>query len=156
MNLAELKKQQKEQYIKDNDLEQSYLPEAVLWQCRPLLPEVIMAGKDENNGNIIFFEETAGSLQKRHYGQSNRATSYNLVYYNGEKTDIVTRNYLVKAKINYNDGYDLPTLNKFLDNNSRRFNALDNDKPKRYSYNLTERENEIVREFVRKLRLYGE
>ena len=156
MNLAELKKQQKEQYIKDNDLEQSYLPEAVLWQCRPLLPEVIMAGKDENNGNIIFFEETAGSLQKRHYGQSNRATSYNLVYYNGEKTDIVTRNYLVKAKINYNDGYDLPTLNKFLDNNSHRFNALNNDKPKRYSYNLTERENEIVREFVRKLRLYGE
>ena len=155
-DIKEHKEELKEQYFKCNGLEQSFVSKSVLWQCRPLLPEVKIVGKDENNGNIIFFEETAGSLQKRHYGKINKATSYNLVYYNGEKADIVTRNYLVKAKIYYNDGYDLPTLNKFLDNNSHRFNALDNDKPKRYSYNLTERENKIVREFVRKLRLYGE
>lgn len=158
MNLVELKKQQKEQYIKDNELEQSYLPKAVLWQCRPLLPEVIMVGKDEK-GNIIFFEETKHSLQKRHYGETIKATNFNLVYYNGEKAELVTRNYLVRAKISYNDGFDLVRLNKFLDNNTARFNALgqnNGSKRKRYSYNLTEQENEIVREFVRKMRLYGE
>lgn len=156
MDLAELKKEQQDKYIIDNGLNQSYIDKKVLWQCRPLLPEIKIVGKDKNNGNIIFFEETSGSLQKRHYGKINKATSFNLVYFDGEKSNLVTRNYLVKAKIEYNDDYDLPMLNKFLDNNNHRFNALDNEKRKRYSYNLTERENEIVREFVRKLRLYGE
>lgn len=153
MDLNDYRKEQQDKYINDNGLNQSYIDKRVLWQCRPLLPEVKIVGKDKN-GNIIFFEETCGSLQKRHYGNSIKASSFNLVYFDGKKSSLVTRNYLITTKIDYNDGYDLPTLNKFLDNNNHRFNALNGEKRKRYSYNLTADENEIVREFVRKMRLY--
>ena len=46
---------------------ESYISEQVQFQCRELTPERKLVGKDEK-GNIIFFEETSGSLQNRHYG----------------------------------------------------------------------------------------
>lgn len=154
MNLKELKEQQKQKYIVENGLEQSHIDYKVLWQCRPLLPEVRIVGKDVKN-NIIFFEETASSLQKRHYGKNKKVMSYNLLYNDGEITYKVTKEYLQSSTIIFNEGYDLNMLCEYLENASSRFNPLKDKKKKKCSFYLTEDEIEIVRQFVKKMRAFN-
>lgn len=152
MNLIEFKKKQADEYIKKNGLENSYISRSVLLQCKELLPEVKLVGKDENN-NIIFFEETSGSLQKRHYGKSDKATSFNLLYNDGTKTEKVTKNYLLGKNIIFNEGYDMAQLHHFIENNNKCFNALEKKEKKiKCSFYLSEEEIDIVKDFVKKMR----
>lgn len=153
MKINDLKQQQKDDYIKNNSLEQSYIETKVLWQCKPLLPEVKIVGKDENN-NIIFFEETSGSLQKRHYGKFEKANSYNLLVNNGNETKKITKQYLNQAVINFNKGYDMELLLNFIENNNPCFNALDCEKKNSYRFSLSDKEYLIVKEFIDKMRKY--
>lgn len=153
MRIQELKQLQQRDYLKNNNLEQSYITQNVLWQCRPLLPEVNIVGKDRYH-NVIFFEETSGSLQRRHYGKSEEATSFNLLYNDGFKTYKMTKDYLKNNQIMFNTGYDLNLLINFLENNNHRFNALKDEKKKVYQYRLSEEENELVKEFIKKMRAF--
>ena len=149
MNIREFRKQEETK----NLLKDSYIEFKYLYQCRELTPERIEVGKDENN-NTIFFEETSGSLQRRHYGKSDKATSYNLIYSDGEKAHLVTKTYLRAVKIDFNDGYDMEMLFDFLKNNNHRFNALNNEKRRNCFFYLSEREIELVKEFIKKMRMW--
>lgn len=151
MNISELRQQQKEEYIKNNDLEQSYINPDVLFRCRPLLPEVKIVGKD-NNSNIIFFEETSGSLTKRFYKQFDKANSFNLIVFNGEKSELVTNEYLTTAKIEFNEGYNLEMITNFINSKNKRYNPLQHDKRKKCSFYLSENEIKLVKEFLGKIR----
>lgn len=150
MNLTEFKKQQMMDYKANNGIEASHISTKVLWQCRPLLPEVKIVGKSKNN--IIFFEETSGSLQKRHYGKSDKVTSYNLLYNNGKETKKVTAEYLKDTNIVFNENYDIEILNNFIKNNNNRFNALENEKRNKYCLFLSDNEIEAVKELVKRMR----
>ena len=80
----------REQYIKINDLQDSYIDKKILYQYRRVLPERKEVGKTID-GNKIFFEETRGSLVKRNYGKSDVVTSWNLLISDGEKSEILTQ-----------------------------------------------------------------
>ena len=151
MKLSELKALKLEEYKKNNNLEQSYISDSVLWQSRPLLPTVKIVGKD-GNGNVVFYEETSGSLQKRHYGKSDVATSYNLLYNDGIKTRLVTKEYLKNNVFELKEEYNIDKLVKFIENNNNRFNALDKEKTKPCQFKLTDEEHEIVKDFIKKMR----
>lgn len=154
MNLTELKKQQKEEYIEANNLQDSYVTKNALWQCRPLLPERKKVGTD-NRGNEIFFEETKGSLQSRHYGKINEPSSFNLIYIENSKAEKVTMEYLESCTmIAFNDGYNIEFLINFLENNNKRFNALKGVRKKQYYFSLSEEEYQLVEDFIRKMRAY--
>lgn len=154
MNLSELKKQLSLEYIEKNGLTDSFISKAVLVQCKDVLPERIKVGMDAK-GNRIFFEETSGSLQKKHYKKTKGATSFNLLYSDGKQSKKVTVKYLNDSVIKFeNDDYDLNVLLKFIENNNNRFNALVRDKRIKCSFYLTENEIETVNEFIRKMRKF--
>lgn len=149
MNIRDLKKQQ---YA----IPDSYIPLNILYQCREIRPERIIVAEDRNN--IIFFEETAGSLKRRHLEKTDKATSYNLLVSDGKnKAEKLTIEWLKGKVLNYKENYNLNFLISFLENNNHRFNALGIngfEKKKHFMMTLTETEHELVKEFVQKLRTY--
>ena len=156
MNIRERNKEFINKYIEDNGLKESYIKPEELWRYRSVLPEVKMVGKDEN-GNKIFFEETSGSLAKRHYGKFDKANSFNLCVFNGAETKLVTNDYLATAKIEFNEGYNLEMLSNFINNKNKRYNPLKHAKRIKCSFYLTEEEIELVKKFVERIReIYDE
>ena len=154
MNLSDFKKELARKHIESNGLTDSFISKTTLMQCKDVLPERINVGID-SKGNRIFFEETAGSLQKKHYKKTKGATSFNLLYSDGKKSEKVTVEYLNDSIIKFeNDDYDLNVLFKFVENNNNRFNALGRDKRIKCSFYLTEGEIETVQEFIRKMRKF--
>ena len=140
---------------KDNfkPIKDSYITEQVQFQCRELIPERELIGKDENN-NIIFLEETSGSLQKRHYGKSKKATSFNLIISNGEKAKLVTEEYLRAVRIDFKTGYNTNMMIDFTKNKNKRYNPLQDEKREKCSFYLSREEQDLVREFLKKVRAY--
>ena len=115
----------REQYIKINDLQDSYIDKKILYQYRRVLPERKEVGKTID-GNKIFFEETRGSLVKRNYGKSDVVTSWNLLISDGEKSEILTQekfNAIIDI-IKFTAEFSSIDIENFIANNTKRTNAL--------------------------------
>ena len=144
------------QYAQEHNLTDTLISLQVLRQCRPDLPERKEVGKTFD-GLKILFEETQGSLLKRHYGysKSEHATSWNLIYIdeNGQAKK-VDEKWLEGQIIDFNDEFDMEILLMYLKTNNRRWNALDGKKSKKKQRSiwLTDDEYDYVLEFVEKMR----
>ena len=138
-------------YIKQHNLEDSFIDYRNLYLYRKAQPERRKVGYSGNN--VIFFEETLGSLKNRNYESNKEVTSWNLVYYNGETTQKVTQEWLESVVINFNGEYDKKDLINFLSTNTKRTNPL-NPKRKRKARHifLYDEEYEYVKLFLKKLR----
>ena len=142
-------------YAQEHNLTDTLISLQVLRQCRPDLPERKEVGTT-SNGLRILFEETQGSLLKRHYGysKSEHATSWHLIYIENGQAKKVDKKWLEGQIIDFNDAFDMEILTNYLKSNNRRFNALDNKKSgkKQRSIWLTDDEYEYVLTFVEKMR----
>ena len=142
-------------YAQEHNLTDTLISLQVLRQCRPDLPERKEVGKT-SDGLRILFEETQGSLLKRHYGysKSEHATSWQLIYIENGQANKVDEKWLEGQIIDFNDEFDIEILLKYLRTNSRRWNALDGKKSKKKQRSiwLTDDEYEYVIMFIEKMR----
>lgn len=142
-------------YAQEHNLTDTLISLQVLRQCRPDLPERKEVGKT-SNGLKILFEETQGSLLKRHYKYTNseHATSWQLIYIENGQAKKVDEKWLEGQIIDFSNDFDIEILFNYLKSNNRRFNALDNKKSekKQRSIWLTDDEYEYVLTFVEKMR----
>lgn len=142
-------------YAQEHNLTDTLISLQVLRQCRPDLPERKEVGTTKD-GLRILFEETQGSLLKRHYGysKSEHATSWHLIYIENGQAKKVDKKWLEGQIIDFKDEFNMEILLKYLKSNNRRFNALDNKKSekKQRSIWLTDDEYEYVLIFVEKMR----
>ena len=143
-------------YAQEHNLTDTLISLQVLRQCRPDLPERKEVGKTKD-GLRILFEETQGSLLKRHYKytDSEHATSWNLIYIdeNGQ-AKIVDKKWLEGQIIDFNNDFDIEILTNYLKSNNRRFNGLDGKKTGKIQRSiwLTDDEYEYVLTFIEKMR----
>ena len=142
-------------YAQEHNLTDTLISLQVLRQCRPDLPERKEVGTTKD-GLRVLFEETQGSLLKRHYGysKSEHATSWHLIYIENGQAKKVDKKWLEGQIIDFKDEFDIEILINYLKSNNRRFNALDNKKSekKQRSIWLTDDEYEYVLTFVEKMR----
>ena len=142
-------------YAQEHNLTDTLISLQVLRQCRPDLPERKEVGKT-SDGLRILFEETQGSLLKRHYGYSKaeHATSWQLIYIENGQAKKVDENWLQSQIIDFDDEFNMEILLKYLRTNNRRWNALDGKKSKKKQRSiwLTDDEYEYVLTFVEKMR----
>ena len=142
-------------YAQEHNLTDTLISLQVLRQCRPDLPERKEVGTTKD-GLRILFEETQGSLMKRHYGysKSEHATSWHLIYIENGQAKKVDEKWLEGQIINFNNEFNMEILFNYLKSNNRRFNALDNKKSekKQRSIWLTDDEYDYVLTFVEKMR----
>lgn len=142
-------------YAQEHNLTDTLISLQVLRQCRPDLPERKEVGTTKD-GLKILFEETQGSLLKRHYKytDSEHATSWHLIYIENGQAKKVDKKWLEGQIIDFNNDFDIEILTNYLKSNNRRFNALDNKKSekKQRSIWLTDDEYEYVLTFVEKMR----
>ena len=140
------------EYIKKYDLQNSFIEPRKLYLYRKAQPIKQEIGTT-NNGDVIFFEETLGSIVNRHKGTKAEPTSWNLVYCNGETTQEVTHEWLQSATINFTSEYDKKDLINFLTTKTKRTNPLKpNKKRKQRTLCLFDDEYEYVKLFIKKLR----
>ena len=143
------------QYAQEHNLTDTLISLQILRQCRPDLPERKEVGTTKD-GLRILFEETQGSLLKRHYKytDSEHATSWYLIYIENGQAKKVDEKWLESQIIDFNNDFDIEILTNYLKSNNRRFNALDNKKSekKQRSIWLTDDEYEYVLTFVEKMR----
>ena len=143
------------QYAQEHNLTDTLISLQVLRQCRPDLPERKEVGRTKD-GLRILFEETQGSLLKRHYKytKSEHATSWQLIYIENGQAKKVDEKWLEGQIINFNSDFDMGILIKYLKTNSRRWNGLNGQKTKKKSRHiwLTDDEYEYVIKFVEKMR----
>lgn len=142
-------------YAQEHNLTDTLISLQVLRQCRPDLPERKEVGRT-SDGLRILFEETQGSLLKRHYGysKSEHATSWHLIYIENGQAKKVDENWLQSQIIDFNNEFDMGILLKYLKTNSRRFDGLNGKttgKTQRSIW-LTDEEYEQVIKFVENLR----
>ena len=139
-------------YIKNNNLINSYIDPKFLYQVRSTKPSTMLVVKTDDY--TILFEETQGSLRNRHYGYKDKTTSFNLLIIENNKTRLFTKDDLDKLQenINYN-GWTKEKIIEYLKNDRPRKNH-ERKKTGRKSFiiRLTEDERPIVWEFVKKLR----
>lgn len=142
-------------YAQEHNLTDTLISLQVLRQCRPDLPERKEVGKT-SDGIRILFEETQGSLLKRHYKytDSEHATSWHLIYIENGQAKKVDKKWLEGQIIDFKDEFDMETLNNYLKSNNRRFNGLDGKRTekKQRSIWLSDKEYEYVIKFVEKMR----
>lgn len=142
-------------YAQEHNLTDTLISLQVLRQCRPDLPERKEVGKTKD-GLRILFEETQGSLLKRHYKYTNseHATSWQLIYIENGQANKVDKKWLEGQIIDFNNDFDIEILTNYLKSNNKRFNALDNKKSekKQRSIWLTDDEYEYVIMFIEKMR----
>lgn len=142
-------------YAQEHNLTDTLISLQVLRQCRPDLPERKEVGRT-SDGLRILFEETQGSLLKRHYKytSSEHATSWQLIYIENGQANKVDKKWLEGQIIDFNNDFDIEILTNYLKSNNRRFNALDNKKSekKQRSIWLTDDEYEYVIMFIEKMR----
>ena len=142
-------------YAQEHNLTDTLISLQVLRQCRPDLPERKEVGKT-SNGLRILFEETQGSLLKRHYKYTNseHATSWQLIYIENGQAEKVDKKWLEGQIIDFNNDFNMEILFNYLKSNNRRFNGLNGKKSekKQRSIWLTDDEYEYVLTFVEKMR----
>lgn len=142
-------------YAQEHNLTDTLISLQVLRQCRPDLPERKEVGKTKD-GLRILFEETQGSLLKRHYGysKSEHATSWQLIYIENGQAKKVDKKWLEDQIIDFNDEFDMEILTKYLKTNSRRFDGLNGKKTGKIQRSiwLTDDEYEYVLTFIEKMR----
>ena len=116
-------------YAQEHNLTDTLISLQVLRQCRPDLPERKEVGKTKD-GLRILFEETQGSLMKRHYGYSNseHATSWYLIYIENGQAKKVDKKWLEGQIIDFKDEFNMEILFNYLNNNNRRFDGLNGKK----------------------------
>lgn len=159
MNIVSAK--EKEDYIKNNHLEDSFLPFNILYMCRGTMPERIEIGRIENFK--IFFEEGISSFKRRHYKLQKDVTSWNLVVSNGKTTSLLSiadKEWLLKnkeqIKMNQDNNYTIDFLVNFLETKTKKINPLNpipaEKKKIRYQKWLTQKEIEYVNKFIDELR----
>lgn len=146
-------------YAQEHNLTDTLISLQVLRQCRPNLPERKEVGKTKD-GLRILFEETQGSLLKRHYGynRSEHATSWALIYIENGQAKKVDEKWLRSQTIDFNNEFDIEILLTYLKTNSKRWNGFDGKKTdkRQRSIRVTDEEYEYVMKFLRKLRSYKE
>lgn len=152
--MANIQDYKRNHYIKTNNLQDSYIDKKIIYQYRRVLPERMIVGKTKDGKYQIFFEETRGSLKKRNYGKSDVVTSWNLLFSNGKKSNLVTMDFLKKNEITFATGYSINYLIEFVQNNNKRTNALNTKKHERARHSIwvDDDEFEIIQEFIKKLR----
>lgn len=142
-------------YAQQHNLTDTLISFQVLRQCRPDLPERKEVGITKD-GLRVLFEETQGSLLKRHYKytDSEHATSWALIYIENGQAKKVDESWLQSQTINFNEEFDIEVLLKYLKTNSRRWNGFNGQKTKKKQRSiwLTDDEYEYVIMFVEKMR----
>ena len=142
-------------YAQEHNLTDTLISLQVLRQCRPDLPERKEVGRT-SDGLRILFEETQGSLLKRHYKytDSEHATSWHLIYIENGQAKKVDEKWLEGQIIDFNDEFNMEILFKYLNTNSRRWNGFNGQKTKKKQRGiwLTDDEYEYVIMFVEKMR----
>jgi len=152
------KEQDRQNYIKEHNLEDSYIDKKILYQYRNVIPERMLLATSRDNKYKIFFEETRGSLVKRNYGKSEKVTSWNLLISNNKMSNKITKeniNVLLKFdNFIFYDGYSKITLIDFINKNCKRFNGLEKKEieMKNKSIWCNDEEFKLIKEFLRKLR----
>ena len=84
-----ISKEEKEQFIIDNNLQDSYIDPIRLFYCRPLVPIRKEIGILMDNKGKLFFEETESNLSRRKFKGKTGEGDLNLIYYNGEKAVLI-------------------------------------------------------------------
>ena len=84
-----ISKEEKEQFIIDNNLQDSYIEPIRLFYCRPLVPIRKEVGILMDNKGKLFFEETESNLSRRKFKGKTGEGDLNLIYYNGEKAVLI-------------------------------------------------------------------
>ena len=142
-------------YIKEQNLNDSLIDKKFLYQVRPDLPERKEVGTTKD-GLRILFEETQGSLLKRHYKytDSEHATSWHLIYIENGQAKKVDKKWLEGQIIDFNNDFDIEILTNYLKSNNRRFDGLNGKKTGKIQRSiwLTDDEYEYVLTFVEKMR----
>ena len=145
------------EYAQEHNLTDTLISLQVLRQCRPDLPERKEVGITKD-GLRILFEETQGSLLKRHYKytKSEHATSWHLIYIENGQAKKVDEKWLEGQTIDFNDGFDMEILLTYLKTNSKRWNGFNGKKTdkRQRSIRVTDEEYEYVMKFLKKLRSY--
>lgn len=151
----------KEDYIRENQLQESFLPVNILYMCRGTIPARKDVGIIEDYK--IFFEEGISSLKRRYYKQQNKVTSWNLVLSNGKTTSLLSvadKEWLLnnknKIKFNSDNNYTIDFLINFLETKSKKRNLLNpiSEEEKKYRYQkwLTKEEIILVNKLIERLR----
>ena len=143
------------QYAQEHNLTDTLISLQVLRQCRPDLPERKEVGTTKD-GLRVLFEETQGSLLKRHYKytDSEHATSWHLIYIENGQAKKVDKKWLEGQIIDFNNDFDIEILTNYLKSNNRRFDGLNGKKTGKIQRSiwLTDDEYDYVLEFVEKMR----
>lgn len=149
------KDEERNLYIKQNNLTDSYIDKKIIYQYRNVIPQRKCIGTTLN-GEQIFFEETQGSLLKRNYGKSENVTSWNLLISDGIKSEIITKNKFdeIIDIIRFTNDYTSLDLENFITKNCKRVNALETktNERKRRSIWADDEEFKYIKEFIQKLR----
>lgn len=142
-------------YAQEHNLTDTLISLQVLRQCRPDLPERKEVGTTKD-GLRILFEETQGSLLKRHYKytDSEHATSWALIYIENGQAKKVDKKWLEGQIIDFKDEFNIEILFNYLKSNNRRFDGLNGKKTGKIQRSiwLTDDEYEYVLEFVERMR----
>lgn len=152
MKLSELKKEQGEQFIVNNNLSDSHISAEVLCRLK-LLPERIDIGFKDNKR--LFFEETASSLTRRYYGKISEVARYYLIC-DGEKVENLDNIVITNNK------FTMDFLKEFIKIKGNTINLLKNNgrRPNNYrqkhSIWVTDEELKYVKEFIKKMREQNE
>ena len=143
------------EYIKKYDLQNSFIEPRKLYLYRKAQPIKKEIGTT-NNGDVVFFEETLGSIVNRHKGTKTEPTSWNLVYCNGYVTQEITQEWLESIEIYFTSEYDKEDLINFLSTKTKRTNPLKpNKKRKQRTLCLFDDEYAAVKDFLRNMRIDG-
>ena len=99
-------------YAQEHNLTDTLISLQVLRQCRPDLPERKEVGTTKD-GLRVLFEETQGSLLKRHYGysKSEHVTSRALIYIENGQTNKVNEKWLEGQILDFNNDEEVKDEN---------------------------------------------
>lgn len=144
------------EYLKKNNLQDSYIPARLLFQVRNTLPARIIVGNINGTGKL-FFEETEGSLKNRHYKGKDNPSSWNLLYDEGFGASLITKEEFYKIKdkiIIINSNFTIDILENFVNTVTKRKNPFTwkpTENKKRNIY-VTDEEFRYVKIFIKKMR----
>ena len=113
-----ISKEEKEQFIIDNNLQDSYIEPIRLFYYRPLVPIRKEVGILMDNKGKLFFEETESNLSRRKFKGKTGEGDLNLIYYNGEKAVLIKDIEVFENEI---EPYLIPTSNITLDDIHKYF-----------------------------------
>ena len=144
-----------ENYIKENNLQKSYIKPELLYQVRPTLPESKIVA--ETDDFIVMFEETAGSLRNRHYkyDREGKKPSFNLLFIDNNEVRLFDYNDVSKIEnIELKNGYTIIDIERFLNTDNKRKNGISYKKTGRKAviFYITDEEKELIKIFIERMR----